>query len=256
MPLAVGHHAGHQHGRQRPHPVMRPRHRRHHEPEHRHTDQCQHGLVGAQYPSHRPHRQPEHREAGQRPQHEPLALAETQPGQARLRCSGWCSASRCRCGRCCARFRSSTARSPATPSAKPARVATTADVAVTSSARVSRRSRKYRRNTAGVSLRAIATPQQHAARPRRPAGHAVGDDKRHQHDVDLAEVEVRPDGFQVDRRPGATIAAASQHRRSHAGSQVVDVQMLRPHVQPGQHDHGRRDEQHQGGQRDRDACTR
>ena len=51
--------------------------------------------------------------------------------------------------------------------AKPARVATTADVAVTSSARVSRRSRKYKRNTAGVSLRAIATPSS------MPRGHGV-----------------------------------------------------------------------------------
>ena len=32
-------------------------------------------------PAHRPHRQRQHREAGQRPQHEPRALAEAEPGQ-------------------------------------------------------------------------------------------------------------------------------------------------------------------------------
>ncbi len=51
--------------------------------------------------------------------------------------------------------------------AKPTRVATTADAAVTISVRVSRRSTKYSRNTAGVSFSAIATPS------RMPRGHGV-----------------------------------------------------------------------------------
>ena len=52
-------------------------------------------------------------------------------------------------------------------SANPASVATTTDAAVTSSARPSRRSTKYSRNTAGVSLSAIATPSSI------PRGHGV-----------------------------------------------------------------------------------
>ncbi len=42
--------------------------------------------------------------------------------------------------------------------------------------------------------------QQHTAWPRRAARHAVGDHQRHQHHVDLAELEVRPDRLQPDDR--------------------------------------------------------
>ena len=52
----------------------------------------------------------------------------------------------------------------------------------------------------GGQLQRDRHAEQHAARPRRLARHAVGDHQRHQHDVDLAEVEVRPDRLQVDHR--------------------------------------------------------
>ncbi len=83
-------------------------------------------------------------------------------------------------------------------SANPSRLAATKLPTAVSAARPSRRSRKYSRNTAGVSFSAIARPSSRPARPRGAARHAVGDHQRHQHDVDLAEGEVGGDRLQVD----------------------------------------------------------
>lgn len=79
---------------------------------------------------------------------------------------------------------------------KPTRVAARNDATVVTAARRSRRNRKYSRKTAGVSLSATAT-QQRAARPVGAPRHTVGDHQRHQHRIDLAEVEVGPDRFGI-----------------------------------------------------------
>ena len=121
-----------------------------------------------------------------------------------------------------------------------------------SATRTSRRSMKYKRNTAGVSFERDRQAEQHAARPSRLAGHAVGDDQRHQHHVDLAEVEVGPDRFQVDPA-GATVAAASQQRRSQAGSPEA---VVRGHTSARSARSPSSDQQQQCGQGDRGAGDR
>src|SRR6185436_18523925 len=57
-------------------------------------------------------------------------------------------------------------------------------------------------NTKPTRVATTADAEQDSARPRRLARHAVGDDERHQHDVDLAEIEVRPDRLEVNHRGG------------------------------------------------------
>ena len=108
----------------------------------------------------------EHREASQRPQHEPLALAEAEPRQrARDVLVGVQRRAADPVG--VAHGVGPVLHRVPPGEHEPERLATAADAAVTPACGLSRRSTKYSKNTAGVSFSAIATPSS------RPRGHGV-----------------------------------------------------------------------------------
>ena len=100
-------------------------------------------------------------------------------------------------------------------SAKAISVTATDDATVVSRARKSRRSRKYSRNTAGVSLRAIATPS------RTPRGHGVRRGTQSAITSVISTTLICPK-LKLDRTgsrnstAGPTMATASQQRRARA----------------------------------------
>ena len=95
--------------------------------------------------------------------------------------------------------------------------------------------------------------EQQPARPRRLARHAVGDHQRHQHDVDLTELEVRPDRLEVDDRRSHD--RRRQPAATHPGGSGGDLRAVHD-PQPGQHDRRRDDEQQKRDDRDRGAGDR
>ena len=251
---AVGQYAGRDHGRQRPDPVVRPRHRGNHQTEERYAHQRHDGCAGRQHPSNGPDRHTEGRAAGQCPQHEVGVFVQAESGQ----CAGDVLIG--------VQSRRpdpigiDDGGGPVLHRVPPGQRATDRGGGSERHHRRQRRAQvpaqhEIEQEDGGRQLEGYRHTQQQSARPRGTARQTVGDHQRHQHDVDLSEGEVGPDRFQRRHRcrdNARRQPAPLPPRRPTGGAEDPQTGQHQPDRHPqqpqsdgGEH-HARHRQRHQG----------